>query len=180
LPADLPLLGLDACGVLNLAAVMPLDTIGEGLPYEFVMVDQVAEEVLFLHDLVGDDLVKTPVDSSGVTRVSLAPDELAAYVDLASQLDDGEAATLAAAQSRGWIVLTDDRKATRVAGEMAPPVAVMSTARFIREWAATQVVDPETLSACLQAIEQRANFTPRRQDPDYEWWQRARGLPNAG
>lgn len=56
--------------------------------------------------------VRTPVDLdapafAALTRVSLADDELALYVTLARDVDDGEAATLAVARMRG---LTDDRK----------------------------------------------------------------------
>jgi len=52
--------------------------------------------------------------------------ELADYIDLAMELDDGEAESLALARNRGLVLVTDDRKVLRLTARLS--VGVMSTA----------------------------------------------------
>src|SRR4051794_144387 len=98
-------LALDACGLLNLAAAMPLSDVATCLGRRLVCVREVAAESLYLEDEIGDQIERSSVDLSGVEVMDLEPEDLGAYVDLAVSLDDGEAATLAAAERRGWRVV---------------------------------------------------------------------------
>lgn len=175
-PAEPSPLALDACGVLNLAAAIPLDTVSDELGRRLYVVSQAASEVLYLDDDEEGVPVRTRVELSGVVVVELEPAELPAYVALAIDLDDGEAATLAAAQVRGWPVCTDDRKAARVAAGMHPPVGVRSTATILRSWASRRQLSESEVGAVLRRVEVRANFTAPSTDPDVDSWQRCVGL----
>src|SRR5262249_1769625 len=98
---------LDACVAINLVATDDLTAIGRVLETTFLMADQAADEMGYLRDEVGGDIVLTPIDfqeyssTRTMQRVSLNEGELFQYVELAAVVDDGEAATIAIARSRG-------------------------------------------------------------------------------
>lgn len=95
--------------------------------------------------------------------------ETALYVDLASQLgDDGESMGLAIAKCRGWRVLTDDKKARRIARELG--VDTRDTTEILRDWSETAVPSPETLRVALEAIERFANFRSTSALTQTDWW----------
>ena len=176
----MPVVLLDACVVINLAASgVPIREIADGNQVTFAIADRAAEEVLYLAPTeAGGDREK--IDISGwVTRrdlavVTLEPEEFETFVHFAGEADDGEAATLAVAARRGMAVATDDRKAQRLAGAADPPIEVISTSRLLRTWA--QAANPPSMhvSRVLRTIEERASFTPRGTDPDHQWWLDAR------
>lgn len=173
--ADLPPLALDACGVLNVAAAMALSDACEQLGRRLVVVSQAAAEVLFLEDEEDGVPVRTRVQLDGLDVVELEAAELKTYVTLAQHLDDGEAATLAAAQARDWPVGTDDRKAARVAAGLEPRVAVLSTATILRSWAQQHGLGDREVGEVLRRVERRATFIPPGSDPDADWWRRCVG-----
>lgn len=70
--------------------------------------------------------------SSVLRYVEMTDNELEVYIGLASDgplggLDDGEAATLAVAASRGLVCAIDERKARRICKEAFPDVACISS-----------------------------------------------------
>ena len=140
-----------------------------------MVVRQAADEALFIDDLVDGTPTTVPVDVSPLRVVDLVAEELARYVALAADLDDGEAATLAAAQERGWPVMTDDRKALRVATEMSPAVATVTTPSVLRGWSASRPRADEDVAAVLGQVERMATYTPRRNSDDGAWWHGALG-----
>ena len=84
-------------------------------------------------------------------------DEVALYIELAARIgDDGESMGLAIAKCRGWSVLTDDKKARRIAKEL--DVSVMATPEVIKQWAKATRPKPKELAQVLQAIERFANY----------------------
>jgi len=99
----------------------------------------VAQETYYLLQPDKDDqqkLVKVPVDlephfERGVLMECdvAGAEETDLFVQFASRLDDGEAACLAIAKSRGWTLATDDRPATNLAGQVGAPV--VTTAQLI-------------------------------------------------
>lgn len=95
------------------------------------------------------------------------------YVRLAADLDDGEAMALAIAKHRGWLLVTDDRKAKHISDLVEVPV--VTTPELMRRWAETGNVEPSRVSAVLRNIESGARFSPRTDSPDGEWWQECRG-----
>jgi len=139
------------------------------------MVDQAAAELGYLRDEVGGQIVQTPIDlrpylSSGTMRfLSLTERELPRYVRLATVVDDGEAATLAIAESRGLQLATDDRKARRVCVELGLPEPIRSL-HILRSYADAAALSEQAVRERLIRIRDRANFQPGRADPDYKWW----------
>ena len=93
----------------------------------------------------------------------------------AADLDDGEAATLAAAQRRGWPVMTDDRKALRVSSAMSPAVATVTTPSVLRRWSASRPRADHDVAAVLERVERMATYAPRRTNDDGAWWHGALG-----
>lgn len=116
---------------------------------------------------------------SGVVKV-VKPDsplEEELYVQFAADLDDGEAMSLAICRARGYALATDDRKARRIAGRLAPPgVQLLSTSQIVHHWAVRTGAVPGELKRILSAIELRARFIPPHDDPLREWWMRTRSL----
>jgi hypothetical protein len=93
------------------------------------------------------------------------------FVNYAAQLDDGEAMSLALAESRGFALATDDRKARRLfERSIGTSDRLWSTADLLRDWANLREVSPEKLRSVLHNIMTRANFFPGPNDPNFEWW----------
>ena len=109
-----------------------------------------------------------------LSLVDLRPSEQVAFAELAQQIDDGEAATLAVAIHRGWAFATDDRKARRLARTVDPPVELVTTPALLYGWAAEHDEPAERVSDVLHRIERRARFVPPRSDPHRDWWIKAR------
>lgn len=173
-PAEPAGLGLDACGLLNLAgAGLTVTEVRSAVGLSLLVVEQVAREALWIEDIVDGELVQLPVDLNdpafaGLEEIRLSDVELELFVALAQDVDDGEAATLAAAAARNLVVLTDDRKARRVARRLGVPL--VGTAELIRAVADTQDMAADQAGAMLRRVKRRARFTPRRDDPEHGWW----------
>jgi hypothetical protein len=165
---------LDACVLLNLVASgRPLQEFASAADLSFMVVGQAEREVVWLDPLDPEDpreqIDLEPLVATGrLQRLVLADDELMRFVALARELDDGEAATIAVAESRGLAVATDDRKARRILSALDPQPVVTSTAAIVRAWAGSRS-DAE-VRGCLTSIERRASFLPPRSDPAREWW----------
>ena len=98
-------------------------------------------------------------------------EEMASFVQLAAELDDGEAMTCALAIHRGADVATDDRKALRVLGSgQQQQVRVRTTAELIRTWADSCQLDRASLRQVLMGVRERARFAPGRHDALQRWW----------
>lgn len=171
---------LDACVMINLAASgIPLRELAGRNHVAFTMVRLAAREALYVRAIDDTDRreeidVMGRADRGDLRLVDLRPDELPTFVDLARQLDDGEAASLAVAIHRCLPLATDDRKARRVALAGTPPVELVTTAGLLRGWEADHDEPTARVSGALASIEVRASFVPGRNDPLREWWLRAR------
>lgn len=92
--------------------------------------------------------------------------ELALYVELAAELDDGEAMGLAIAKERDLILLTDERKARKQAAALE--VEVLTTCDVVAAW------EPSARKAevieVVQRISHRARYSPGSREARYEWW----------
>jgi hypothetical protein len=75
---------------------------------------------------------------------------------------------LSIAKCRGWSVLTDDKKARRIAKELG--VQVLATPEVMKQWAIASGPTAAELSQVLGAIERFANYRPGRGATDYQWW----------
>lgn len=69
------------------------------------------------------------------------------------------------------LVLTDDKKARRIAEELG--VNVVSTKEVLKQWSEITHPDISKLRATLAAIERFANYRPGRSLLHYEWWMAA-------
>ena len=147
------LLLLDACCAINLLASGAADEILQALPHEVAVARLVFErEVLYVRaedgevpvedegarpEEVGVELSLRPLADEGLLHV-LEPEtheEHATWVDLALQLDDGEAMTGALAIHRNALLATDDRKAIRVLGQRLPESRILRTSELLKVWA---------------------------------------------
>lgn len=92
------------------------------------------------------------------------------FLVYASQVDDGEAMSLAIAIARGFTLITDDRKAQRLA--TSDGITLLTTPQILYAWAAGQ--HPAIVSEVLRAVESRARYRPSEGDPLNAWWLSAR------
>ena len=165
---------LDACVMINLiGSGVPLAELAGANQAQFLMARVAAHEVLFLgsesEEGALEPIVLEQLEQGSVGLVDFDDDEPLAFIELARHLDDGEAATLAIAHRRRWTVATDDRKAQRFAESLEPPVLLVSTSALLREWAMT-TASSHQIAKALRNVERRASYSPRRDDPDREWW----------
>ena len=175
---DQGVLLLDASCLLNLYATGRLLEIAQALAWQLAVVDYVMEQEALYVRIIGqfDEQGETvPVDLSQlvdggllvVVRLETASEE-AHFVELAANLDDGEAMTGAIGRNRGYAVAIDDRKARRVLGEWAPELRLISTLGLIHQWSAT--VPAQEVTRALEAMRYGARYVPGNRDPLYRWW----------
>jgi len=110
-------------------------------------------------------------ESGAIRRVTLDTSaEIELYVDLAQELDDGEAQAIAIAKTRGLTLLTDDAKARRFAHSAELTVSTVSTAMVLQIWAAQDPSHQLRIPEVVQRIATLARFRPRQDDPGFDWW----------
>lgn len=110
----------------------------------------------------------------GKSRTGTNSSELADYIEFSQELDDGEAQALALARHRGMVLLTDDRKALRLAQRPDINVPTMTTAQLLREWGECNQANAFRLPDVRTRVEELASSAPRRGSPDADWWQQKR------
>ncbi len=175
----MPAVILDACGTLNLYTSGQFVPILTALHNEWYLPAAVEKESRQYRQPDPDDpekLIVVPIDlipaiDGGIlTRCDCQSDEeTELYVQLAARIgDDGESMGLAIAKCRGWSVLTDDKKARKIAMELG--VGVLATTEVMKQW--SEIVKPNAaeLSAALKAIERFANYTPGSGAANFDWW----------
>jgi len=186
---------LDACCLINLFASGRVEEILKALPHDFAVARYVAEEeVLEIEAIAGEDSEDTGarvervilrsriaalIENGTLTKLEISSvAEQNELIRFASQLDDGEAHTLALALTRGGRVATDDKKAIRVAEDAwdqasspaGAAIPCLRTSELLFEWAnEAGIADPE-LAPVLRAITRRATFLPPKSDPHFERW----------
>ena len=98
--------------------------------------------------------------------------EIEDYVDFATEVDDGEAQALAIAKHRGFVLLTDDRKAVKVAQRPDVAVRTTSTPNMLQSWGQLDPRNEARLHEIVGRIAVLARFSPHKDSPDYAWWRR--------
>jgi predicted nucleic acid-binding protein len=168
---------LDTSVILNLVATGHAEAILQNLQAHCLVSTAAAQEVIYIRaddpaQLAQPVSIDPWIDSKLVAIVSPeGPQEEELYVQFASELDDGEAMSLAICHVRGCILATDDRKARRLARSLTPTaVTVLSTAEILYFWATQTAIDAESLRETIQAVERRARFLPPEGDPFRPWW----------
>jgi predicted nucleic acid-binding protein len=167
---------IDCCSLLNLhtgwRGLAPLEV----LAGTWHVCDAVFKEAQYTCELKEDGATElVPLDLSFEVEAGLlrrvqpeSEAEIEDYVTFATELDDGEAQALAIAKSRGYTLLTDDRKALRMAAEVN--VATTTTPGILRQWAEKAPENSARLPEILRRITTLARFTPPKDSPHYVWW----------
>jgi hypothetical protein len=120
-----------------------------------------------------------PLDMNALTQLGLwlpaRPEterEIEDYVNFAIEVDDGEAQALAVAKHRGFVLLTDDRKAIKVAQRPDVAVRTTSTPNILQSWGQLDSSNQARLHEVVGRIAVLARFSPHKDAPDYAWWRR--------
>lgn len=171
-----PLLLLDACTVINLFASRRMIEILQAQNQPAGIVEAVHRETVYVFKGGdGDDArEREPVDLSPVIAsgtlwlVDPTDVELDDFIDLTLYFKgDGEAMTIAVALARGWIVVTDDRKAIRV---IAGRTQIRSSLDLVKTWAETLAIGESDLRTVLHDLRARGHYTPGKEHPLRSWW----------
>jgi predicted nucleic acid-binding protein len=171
---------LDACALINLYASGFMGEIISSRQAQCYVVEQALQESLFIRRPsdtgVGFDKEPVKLDSyfqnKMLQTVKLESEaEQNLFVDLALQIDDGEAATIAIAISRHMQVATDDKKAVRILKQEAPDIVCFSTLEVIKAWSEKLSVNSEQMKVALSSILKHANYRPGKGHKLFEWWQ---------
>jgi hypothetical protein len=169
---------IDCCSLLNLYAGWGGLEKLRPLPYTWSICEAVLGESEFTREYGADGVpTEVPLDfhplvESGLLLVARPQTdaELADYVDFAAEIDDGEAQALALAKHRNYILLTDDRKATRIANRPDVGVTTITTVSVLQEWQQHVGVAQAELRNVITRIQVLARFSPRKDSPDLLWW----------
>ena len=173
---------VDACCMINLFAAGNLSGRLSLLGGKWYVPSAVLTESLYVHAEREDGTIeKSPIDlksffdNGTLLFCTVEPgEELVLYIDLATQIDDGEAMALAIAKSRGWTLSTDDRKAKRLADELS--VTVLTTPEIVKRWSDLAVPSPDELRETIRLIERLASFVPATSHPLHDWWRDNAGV----
>lgn len=172
---------IDTCCIINLCAIQrsPSELFAE-FPFDWKIAKTVAQEEVSIrphasaarHERQKIDL--RPCFNSGVFDLCAAdsPEETALYVQLATEIDDGEAMSLAIASSRGWSLATDDVPARAAAAKLK--VKTYCTPQLLRMWVEANKVSVVEVAAVIERIEQLARYVPRKTLPEARWWEKHR------
>lgn len=171
---------IDACALLNLYASGFLEPILKSRPMPCCLVEQVKQESLFIRkpsdsaaSYDREPVMLEPFFQSGLLKlVKLENDaEQNLFINLAAQIDDGEAATIAVAIARGMQVVTDDKKAIRVLKQEASTLICLSTLDVVKAWSETMAIEPLQVKTALENIIKYANYLPSKKHHLFDWWQ---------
>ncbi|MCI0514331.1 hypothetical protein L0128_14035 [candidate division KSB1 bacterium] len=170
---------LDACALLNLYASDYFSQILADVPSVFYILDLVKNESIyirvpenpgakrsiqpFLDQLIHRELLK-------VTRLESSIEQHY-FIDLATELEDGEAATIAKALVNKMQIVTDDRKAIRTIRKIDPEPKWLTSLDLIKIWGEMKPIDSQKLKCIFQNIQLRANYFPHQSHPLFSWWE---------
>jgi hypothetical protein len=175
---------IDACCLIDLLASGQAEAILRATGHDWHLPTSVQAEVKYVRQHDPDNPGSYKNVTADLTLLvksgALAPcqpddpQEEARYVHYATLFrSDGEAMCLALAESRGWIVATDDRKAIMVARQAGLTVA--SCPELVKLWADSTRPDAPSLVQVLTDIQTLAQFRPNSRMPRSDWWNNLTG-----
>jgi predicted nucleic acid-binding protein len=98
----------DSNVLINLAHINRLDLLDRLPPFSFVVPQEVVKEIT---NVTQSELVLGAINSGSLKEVQLdSIPELRIYAQLVRTLGSGEAACLALAESRGWLIASDEKR----------------------------------------------------------------------
>jgi predicted nucleic acid-binding protein len=121
---------VDATVVIHLAKARRLDLLGALEGWDFVVPDQVVEEVSYPDQA---EALARALEAGHLRRESSAdPAEIALYAEVRKRMGKGEAACLAMAATRGWLLASDDHGPAfrRLVGDHIASDRLIDTARI--------------------------------------------------
>lgn len=168
---------IDACCLIDILASGHAEAILRASSHLWHVPNEVRGEVRYLRQRDPDGLsafIMAPVDLSSLTSanvLTLCQAESQAESELFTQYaaqfrSDGEAMCLALAESRGWLIATDDAKAIRLSRQAG--LTVVSSPQLLKLWADTE--DEAIVVAALKDIELYARFRPNTTMAECQWW----------
>jgi hypothetical protein len=171
---------IDCCSLLNLYTGWGGLTELRDLRRTWHICEAVLNEMEYTREYGPDGApVLIPLDMSALCQLGpLLPArpeterEIEDYVNFASEVDDGEAQALAIAKHRGFVLLTDDRRAIKFAQRLDVAVRTTSTANILQAWAQLNPRNETRLYKVIPRIAALARFNPRPDSPEYAWWKR--------
>lgn len=171
---------IDTCCLLNVCAIGDPSAVLRVMPARWHIARAAAAEEISIRPAADAQRhERRPIDlkpcfDSGVLTACEPQDEQeqAVYVQLAMEVDDGEAMSLAIASCRRWSVATDDLAARRVARRLG--VQPVSTPELVNWWATRSGIDAPAVAQAIHNIETLARYVPAPTTPGFEWWQRAK------
>lgn len=168
---------LDACAVVNLFASRRMAEIVAAVEGPVAIVDVVEREAQFVfRGGAGDDArEREPIDLRPLLAADLVEviatdveEELLTFLDFSQEIGQGEAMTAALAIHRSCVVVTDDRKASRVLRSRG--VAIRTSLDLVRAWADRHTLDRARLAIALTDLRQRGTYEPPKSHPIRQWW----------
>ena len=167
----------DASVLINLLASQQAEDIIRSLGVPAYICPVVLEETMYVRSEVAGEppqevCMDKSLDAGALEEVDLNDDnEQELYIEYSMSLDDGEAMTIALAESRCLAVATDDKKARRLAQhDGSSVVSVISTPMLLRHWADVKRPSVEVVRLAINRIEVLARFRPDAADPLRQWW----------
>jgi predicted nucleic acid-binding protein len=175
---------VDTCCLINLCASQQLQAIVAASMEQAIVPKPVVEECLYIRQASEEDpnhLVPMtinlhPLIDDGVLLLTelTGEAELSQFVQLATLIDDCEAACLAIAALRGLAIATDDKRAIHVAADLGVPI--VTTPQLLKNWAQHASPAQNEITKAILCIERYGRFRPHALCAQARWWAKQRAL----
>jgi predicted nucleic acid-binding protein len=144
----------DSNVLINLAHIKRLDLLEQLPPFSFVVPQEVVKEIT---DVAQRELVQAAINSGSLGEVQLdSIPELRIYAQLVRTLGSGEAGCLALAESRGWLIASDEkRKFYREAMVRLGQDRIINTAGILLKAIRLNVLNVDEADEAKAFLEQR-------------------------
>lgn len=160
---------LDTSVFINLSASGAAAQILEALPNNIFMVDIAAREVRedSRNGRSDADILQKVTHPPALEIITLDERGLALFESFVLALDDGEAATIAAAVSRDAIPVIDERRARKICGEELPGTLQASTIDLFSHPAVVRALGKDALADIVHAALKNARMHVRVDQRDW-------------
>ena len=165
----------DACVLINLLASGRFEDIASGCGFRFAIASVVAQEALYLRNAESGEPEKIDLQQIvergilDILNVESEAEKLR-YIEIALDLDDGEAESIAIAEARSHALATDDKKARNIIQRRGLKIELWSTCGLLRHWQSKCSISENDLGIVLANISSRAKYRPKFGHPEFEWW----------
>ncbi len=169
---------VDTCCLINLYASKRLPAIVAASMQQAIVPKPVIGECLYIRQpseenpnhLAPMTVNLHPLIDNGVLLLTelTGEAELGQFVQLAALIDDCEAACLAIAALRGFVLATDDKRAIHVATDLG--VSIVTTPELLKNWSERGSPSQYELVDAIACIERYGRFRPHSLCPYATWW----------